>query len=90
VEGGLGFGGEGREEQGGEVVAGDDAGIEAVAVNVLVRLPGGTERGQGGLLFLHADEEVKVANVVALVVESLDLAEGRGKAVDFFEETQLA
>lgn len=42
-----------------------------------------------GLLLLHADEEVEVANVVALVVESLDLAEGRAEAVDFVEEAEL-
>lgn len=42
-----------------------------------------------GLLLLHADEEVEVANVVALVVESLDLAEGRAETVDFVEEAEL-
>jgi len=90
MERGLGIGGECREEERGQVVAGDDARVEAVTMRTLVRLVGGTGGGQGGLLFLHADEEVKVANVVALVVEALNLAERRAQAVNFFEETQLA
>lgn len=46
VEGGLGVGGEGREEEGGEVVARDDARVEAVTVRVLVRLASGRTRGR--------------------------------------------